>query len=75
MADWRGLEADRAAVLALYDLDAGGFATLDGITDFAAALCGAPIALVSIVEDVHLRFIACTGLDTEEVSRDISFCA
>ncbi len=75
MADWCGLETDRAAVLALYDLDAGGFSALDEITAFAAALCDAPIALVSIVESTRQRFLARTGLDATETPRDVSFCA
>jgi PAS domain S-box-containing protein len=75
MADGRGLATDRAALLALYDLDAGGFRTLDEITGFASALCDAPIALVSIVEDVRQRFLARVGLDAEETPRDVSFCA
>ncbi|SEI97942.1 PAS domain S-box-containing protein [Sphingobium sp. AP50] len=75
MAEGRGLATDRAALLALYDLDAGGFRTLDDITAFAAQLCDAPIALVSIVEDVRQRFLARTGLDAEETPRDVSFCA
>lgn len=75
MAEGRGLATDRAALLALYDLDAGGFRTLDEITAFAAKLCDAPIALVSIVEDVRQRFLARCGLDVEETPRDVSFCA
>ncbi|MGC4252778.1 MAG: PAS domain-containing protein [Sphingobium sp.] len=75
MAEWRSLETDRAALLAQYDLDAGGFATLDRITDFAAALCDAPIAMVSIVEDARQRFLARTGLDAGEMPREFSFCA
>ena len=75
MADGRGLATDRAALLALYDLDAGGFRTLDDITAFAATLCDAPIALISIVEDVRQRFLARVGLDAEETPRDVSFCA
>ncbi|WP_375196973.1 PAS domain-containing protein [Sphingobium sp.] len=75
MAEGRGLETDRAALLARYDLDAGEFATLDQITAFAAALCDAPIALVSIVEEQRQRFLARTGLDVEETPRDVSFCA
>ncbi|WP_150290543.1 sensor histidine kinase [Sphingobium estronivorans] len=75
MAEGRGLETDRAALIARYDLDAGGFATLDQITAFAAALCEAPIALVGIVEAERQRFLARTGLDAEETSRDVSFCA
>ncbi|QGP79090.1 sensor histidine kinase [Sphingobium sp. CAP-1] len=75
MAEERELATDRAALLALYDLDAGGFSTLDDITAFAARLCDAPIALVSIVEDLRQRFLARTGLDAEETPRDLSFCA
>ena len=75
MADGCGLATDRAALLALYDLDAGGFRTLDDITAFAAALCDAPISLVSIVEDARQRFLARVGLDATETPRDVSFCA
>src|SRR3546814_19022398 len=75
MAEGRGLETDRAALLARYDLDTGGFDTLDQITAFAAALCEAPIALVSVVEVERQRFLARNGLDVEETPRDIYFCA
>lgn len=75
MADGHGLETDRAALLACYDLDAGGFEALDQITSFAAALFDAPIALVSIVEDRRQRFLARTGLEVEETPRELSFCA
>ncbi len=74
-AAWCGVETDRAAVLALYDLDVGGFETLDAITDFGATLCGVPICLVSIVETERQRFLARTGLDATETPRDTSFCA
>jgi len=75
MADWRGLETDRAALLALYDLDSAGFLTLDDTTSFASQLCDAPIALVSIVETERQRFLARSGLDATETPRDLSFCA
>lgn len=75
MAEGRGLATDRAALLARYDLDAGGFNALDQITDFAAALCDVPIALISIVEEDRQRFLARTGIDTPETPRDLSFCA
>lgn len=75
MAEWCGVETDRAAVLALYDLDAGGFEALDEITDFAAALCDAPIALVSLVEADRQFFLARTGLEATETPRSVSFCA
>jgi PAS domain S-box-containing protein len=75
MAEGCGLATDRSTLLSLYDLDAGGFRNLDEITGFAAQLCGVPIALVSIVEDVRQRFLSRVGLDAEETPRDVSFCA
>ncbi|MET0248377.1 MAG: PAS domain-containing protein [Sphingobium sp.] len=75
MAEWCGVETDRAAILALYDLDSSGFLTLDETTGFAANLCDAPIALVSIVETERQRFLARSGLDATETPRDVSFCA
>ncbi|MEC3912312.1 PAS domain-containing protein [Sphingobium sp. CR2-8] len=74
MAETCELTTDRAALLALYDLDAGGFRSLDDITAFAARLCDVPIALVSIVENIRQRFLARTGLDADETPRDVSFC-
>lgn len=75
MADYCGSETDRAAVLALYDLDAAGFEALDDITDFLTRLCQAPIALVSLVEEERQRFLSRTGLDVSETPRETSFCA
>lgn len=72
---WCGIETDRAAVLALYDLDAGGFEALDAITRFGAALCDTPICLVSIVEEQRQRFLSRSGLDATQTPRDTSFCA
>lgn len=48
---------------------------LTAITDFAAKLCNAPIALVSFVEQERQWFAARTGIDARETSRDASFCA
>lgn len=75
MADGASLETDRAALVARYALDAGGFDALDQITDFAAALCDAPIALVNIVEDERQRFLGRTGLDSEDAPAGLSFSA
>ncbi|KQS05111.1 histidine kinase [Sphingomonas sp. Leaf357] len=50
-------------------------ANLQGITDFAAALCEAPIALVSLVEERRQTFLARTGLNASETPRETSFCA
>lgn len=75
MASWSGTEADRAAILARYDLDSADEAAFQPLTDFAAALCEAPIALISIVGPDRQRVIAPTGLAMREGPRDLSFCA
>lgn len=70
------LPASRSAILEAHDLvnpsDDGGFGEL---TAFAAALCEAPICLVSIVGDTTQRFLAKQGLDVCETPRESSFCA
>jgi len=47
---------------------------LDRITDFAAKLFDAPIALVSLVERERQFFPGKTGLDADETPREVSFC-
>jgi PAS domain S-box-containing protein len=47
---------------------------LKQLVDFAAQLCGAPIALVSLVEAERQRFLARTGLEATETPRSMSFC-
>ncbi|RDE06148.1 PAS domain S-box protein [Sphingomonas aracearum] len=47
---------------------------LKQITDFASALCEAPIALVSIVEEEWQTFLSRTGLDAAQTPRRTSFC-
>ena len=69
-------EAQRATEIAAYDL--GGYRddpVLQGITGFAAKLCGTPIAVVSIVEELRQFFLAREGLDATETPRPTSFCA
>lgn len=69
-------ELDRLAVLASFDV--GGLIDdprLTAITDFAATLCQAPIALVSFVEEKRQWFAARTGIEARETRRDVSFCA
>lgn len=75
MAEWTGTEAERAAVLAQYDLDPARVAALNDITGFTAALCETPISLVSLVEEHRQCFLGRTGLDATETPRDMSFCA
>jgi PAS domain S-box-containing protein len=73
---WQIDEAARSAVLASYDLAAlRDTHKLRAITDFAGALCNAPIALISLVEESRQTFIARTGLDATETPRETSFCA
>ncbi len=69
-------EDERLSVLASYGLDAlEDDPELARITAFAAQLCAAPIALVSIVEKERQRFLARVGLEVTETPRPTSFCA
>ena len=73
---WEGDERARAEAIVAYDLESLiNSASLTRITDFAAALCDAPIALVSLVEEQRQSFLARTGLDVTETPRSQSFCA
>ena len=73
---WQIDETARAAVLASYDLaELRDTPELRAITDFAAALCEAPTALVSLVEEARQTFIARTGMEATETPRETSFCA
>ena len=69
-------EAERSRVIASYDV-AGARAEgqLDDIVSFAAELCGAPVALLSLVEEEYQRFLSRTGTDLEQTPRSMSFCA
>ncbi|MFW2830678.1 GAF domain-containing protein [Sphingomonas sp. ID0503] len=48
---------------------------LQALVDEAAALCGTPLAAVSIVDNDRQWFVARHGLDARETARAISFCA
>jgi len=73
---WQLDEAARMRAIAQHDIESlRESADLKRITDFAAALCGTPIALVSLVEDQRQTFLARTGLDDTETPRETSFCA
>ena len=69
-------EAERARVISAYDV-AGARAKgqLDDIVAFAAELCGAPIALLSLVEEEYQRFLSRSGTDLDQTPRSMSFCA
>lgn len=69
-------EEERASILATYGLDAlEDDPELAEITAFAAKLCKAPIALVTLVEKERQRFLARAGLEDRETPRPTSFCA
>lgn len=66
----------RSAVLAAHDLaNPTDDATFARLTGFAAALCDAPICLISVVGDATQRFLAKQGIELCETPRESSFCA
>lgn len=73
---WLIDEALRAGTIAAHDIDSlRDSPALKRITEFAAALCGAPTALVTLVEEHRQSFIARTGIKASETPRETSFCA
>ncbi|MDB5706372.1 MAG: histidine kinase [Sphingomonas bacterium] len=73
---WRIDDAARAETIAAHNIESlHGSDGLKQITDFAAALCEAPVALVNLVEQRRQTFIARTGYDAPEGRAETSFCA
>jgi two-component system NtrC family sensor kinase len=69
-------EVQRLKVLWQYDLlDTVPEEVFDDLTDLAAHICEAPIALISLVDEKRQWFKSHVGVTTRETSRDISFCA
>lgn len=69
-------EKKRLNVLWQYDvLDTVPEEVFDDLTDLAAMICEAPIALISLVDEDRQWFKAKIGVTIGETSRDISFCA
>ncbi len=56
-------------------LDSPPESQFDDLAAFAAALCGTPIALISLVDEHRQWFKARVGVTASETARDISFCA
>ncbi|KSB87341.1 hypothetical protein AS593_05340 [Caulobacter vibrioides] len=70
------LENDRLAALASYRiLDTAPEPSFDQLTGFAAELFGAPIALVSLVDENRQWFKSRHGLDVDSTPRELAFCA
>ncbi len=69
-------EKKRLNVLWQYEvLDTVPEALFDDLTELAARICEAPIALISLVDENRQWFKARVGTTVTETSRDISFCA
>ncbi len=71
-----GGEAERIMALRRYNvLDTAPEEAFDRITRIARAIMDMPIALVSLVDEHRQWFKSNQGLDVDETSRDVSFCA
>lgn len=68
-------EAERLQALKDYNImDSLSEEEFDRLTRLASAICGVPIALVSLVDENRQWFKSRVGLDAPETPRDISFC-
>jgi len=69
-------ERKRLEVLWQYDvLDTVPETVFDDLTNLAALICEAPIAMLTLVDEKRQWFKSKTGISAKETSRDISFCA
>jgi GAF domain-containing protein len=68
-------EKKRLQVLWQYDvLDTVPEEVFDDLALLAAYICGAPIALITLVDEDRQWFKSKVGISVNETSRDISFC-
>lgn len=71
-----GQEKKRLKVLWQYEvLDTVPEEVFDDLTELAARICEAPIALISLVDETRQWFKSKVGTSVQETSRDVSFCA
>ncbi len=69
-------EKQRLKVLWQYDvLDTVPEEVFDDLTELAARICEAPIALISLIDENRQWFKSKVGITVSETSRDLSFCA
>lgn len=62
------------ALLDLQILDTPAEQLYDDIVEMAAELCGAPVALISLLDQDRQWFKARVGLDIDHTPRDVAFC-
>jgi len=69
-------ESKRLKVLWQYDvLDTVPEEVFDDLTELAARICEAPVAMISLVDEDRQWFKSKVGVTMNETSRDVSFCA
>src|SRR5881397_2801155 len=69
-------DKQRLQVLWQYDvLDTMPEAVFDDLTELAARICEAPIAMITLVDEDRQWFKSKVGVSVNETSRDISFCS
>src|SRR6266404_8322969 len=69
-------EKKRLKVLWQYQvLDTVPEEVFDDLTELAARICEAPIAMITLVDEKRQWFKSKVGVTVSETSRDISFCS
>jgi GAF domain-containing protein len=69
-------EKKRLEVLWQYDiLDSVPEKVFDDLTELAAHICEAPIAMITLVDEKRQWFKSKVGISASETSRDVSFCS
>jgi GAF domain-containing protein len=69
-------EKQRLKVLWQYDvLDTVPEEIFDDLTELAARICEAPVAMITLVDEKRQWFKSKVGVNVNETSRDISFCS
>ena len=68
-------EAERLQVLRDYAiLDTPAETAFDELTELAALICEAPIALITLLDEHRQWFKSRVGISVSETTRDLAFC-